>query len=137
VRCFEIRMTKDAKRVDGPKSVTLLDQTDKQDADLREGQFCVPELMSTRPYLDVMFIIRKEKYYLTRIPIERFDSIWNIEIGEKTIKSRFKSELKLIDPKKNCIVEFHNGEREVGNLFFPCRIPLKTNEDQGPPPSKY
>jgi hypothetical protein len=123
--CFEIRLTKNAKRVEGPKSVTLLDQTDKQDVDLREGQFCVPELMSKRPYLDVMFVVKKERFHLTGIPMERFDSIWDMEIGEKTIKSRFKAEFKFVDPKKNCIVEFHNGEREVGNLFFPCRIPLE------------
>jgi hypothetical protein len=126
--CFEINMTNDGKEVEGPNLVTFLDKTSKQEVNIREGKFCVPESMTQGLYLDVMFVAGKERFYLQSIPIERFILSWDIEIGKNHIKKRFSSE-KHVNPKKNCVVIFHSGEPEVGALFFPCRIPLIQKSD--------
>lgn len=122
-RCFEIRMSKDGRAVEGPISVTFLDEKKKQTVDIQEGRFCVPKEMAGESDLDLTFVVGGERFYLTRVSIARFEATWDIAFGGKTYA---RSLPKSMNPKKACTVIFRSGEPEVGRVQSPCRVPAAT-----------
>jgi hypothetical protein len=122
--CFAIRLTKNGKTVPGPNSVTFLDQTRKQDVEIRDGTFCVPELMADEPALDFTFVLGKERFFFPRLPAERFQASWDISFGPKKY-ARIEGMPKGTKASHVCIVQFNYGEPGTGMAMSSCRGPSK------------
>jgi hypothetical protein len=122
--CVAIRLIKDGKTIEGPRSVTFLNQAGKQDVDIREGKFCVPELMAHEPALDFTFVLGKERFFFPRLPEERFQASWDISFG-RDIKKRLAGLPQAKKANQACIVEFNQGEPGTGMILSPCRGPNK------------
>lgn len=122
--CFSIHLAHDDDTVDGPHAITLLDKTRNLTVEESQGKFCIPNEMTTKPALDMSFIVGDDRFYLTRIPMERFEALWDISYGEK--KYWHRTGLPRSKATKVCTVEFHQGEPETGMITSPCRFPAST-----------
>src|SRR5450432_885993 len=80
-RCVALHTIKDGKPLEGPKSVSFIDQHNKRSIDTDGGRFCIPKQMAEEPALDMSFTLGTERFYLPRVPIERFGAPWDISFG--------------------------------------------------------
>lgn len=121
--CFQVRVTKDGKSIQGPMAVTFLDKTAKLNVDTHDGRFCVPKEMVNEELLDFTFIVAQERLYFPGVSTFRFDADWDVAYGRD---ARLASSPKSVDRKKACSVIIRQGEPETGMIVSPCRVPLST-----------
>lgn len=115
--CFVLHIQKLGRIIETPATVVLLDRTEELTIQRKGETFCLPKQMAGQPLLDLSFAIESDRVYLTRIPIERFQTSWDIEVGIG------KDALR----KRACRITYHQGEPETGEIISPCLVPRGTS----------
>jgi len=119
--CFVLHLQRRGRVIKTPGSVVLLAKNEKMTV-MRNGEaFCVPEQLSREPLLDLSFTVERDRVYLTRISMERFQTSWDIDVGTRALTQKGKPGPRW--KRDACRVTYHQGEPETGEIVSPCVVP--------------
>jgi hypothetical protein len=114
--CLKRNLSRNGKVLNSPQNLVLLDATETETVQSTADAFCVPEKLWNQSALDVSFLAGKDRVYLTRIPIDRFQATWDITVGH----IRTKGLPGHRSGKHSCLVVYKYGEPEVAEILSPC-----------------
>ena len=100
----------------------------KADSDIKnvkatDGKFCVPKAMEGLVSIDVGFVLRGKLFDFGERPMWQLSVPWDVSFGGREFGRRL-GQLKSINAKTACSVEFQAGEPGMGIIISPCRSKL-------------